>query len=132
MAQQEQADCLICSLEMSREQLLIRLLAMETRIDTFRHLSKVAMVFFPGGIGSLHEATSAIDHIMQKKAPVRPIIFFEPDADNPFWHGFFQWLNDTVIKNGLLKAEEIHFVKIARSVDELVGFIQEAKTKSKS
>lgn len=97
------------------------------RIDTFRHLSKVAMVFFPGGIGSLHEATSAIDHIMQKKAPARPIIFFEPDADKPFWHGFFQWLNDTVIKNGLLRAEEIHFVKIARSVDELVGFIQESE-----
>ena len=36
LATQQQADTLICSLEMSREQLLIRLLAMETRIDTFR------------------------------------------------------------------------------------------------
>ena len=36
LARAQQADCLICSLEMSREQLLIRLLAMETRIDTFR------------------------------------------------------------------------------------------------
>ena len=36
IAQQEQADCLICSLEMSREQLLIRLLAMDARIDTHR------------------------------------------------------------------------------------------------
>lgn len=36
LARAQQADCLICSLEMSREQLLIRLLAMETRIDTHR------------------------------------------------------------------------------------------------
>lgn len=100
------------------------------RIDTFRHLSRVAMVFFPGGIGSLHEAMSVIDHIMQKKAPVRPIIFFEPDSENPFWQGFFQWLQDTVMTKGLLKAEEIHFVKIARSVDELVGFVQQADKKT--
>jgi len=36
LAMQQQADTLICSLEMSREQLLIRLLAMECRIDTHR------------------------------------------------------------------------------------------------
>jgi replicative DNA helicase len=36
LAQRGEADVLICSLEMSRDQLLTRLLAMETRIDTHR------------------------------------------------------------------------------------------------
>lgn len=94
------------------------------RIDTFRHLARVAMVFFPGGIGTLHEAMSVIDNIMQKKAPPRPIVFFEPDEKRPFWAPFFAWLEQTVMANGLLKKSEIGFVHIARSKEELVSIIQ--------
>lgn len=97
------------------------------RIDTFRLRARLAMVFFPGGIGTLHEAMSMIDNIMQKKAPVRPIIFFEPLADAPYWDGLFAWLHNTVIKAGLLRLEELHFVHIVKSVDELVALIRKEK-----
>lgn len=94
------------------------------RLDTFRHLSRVAMVFTPGGIGSMHEAMSIIDHIMQKKAERRLIIFYEPCPEKPYWEGFFQWLRGTVMADGLLKEEEISFLKIARSCEELVQLLQ--------
>lgn len=94
------------------------------RIDTFRHLGRIAMVFFPGGVGTLHEATSVMDHIMQKKADSRPVIFFEPDPERPYWAGFFAWLRGTVMAFGLLKESELSFVKIAHSKDELVAMIK--------
>ena len=94
------------------------------RIDTFRHLGRVAMVFFPGGIGSLHESMSVIDNIMQKKAPPRTIIFFEPEPEKPYWTGFFAWLKDTVMARGMLKEAEISFVQIAHSTEELVKIIK--------
>lgn len=94
------------------------------RLDTFRHLSKIAMVFTPGGIGSMHEAMSIIDHIMQKKAQRRLIIFYDPCPEKPYWEGFFQWLRGTVIQEGLLKEEEISFLKVVRSSEELVQLLQ--------
>ncbi|MBA4078218.1 MAG: hypothetical protein C0508_24540 [Cyanobacteria bacterium PR.023] len=94
------------------------------RVDTLRRFGSMAMVFFPGGIGTMHEAMSMIDNIMQKKAPVRPIIFFEPVADKPYWQGLFDWLKNVVMAVGLLKAEDIPFVHIVRSVDELVAVIK--------
>lgn len=94
------------------------------RIDTFRHLGRIAMVFFPGGVGTLHEATSIMDHIMQGKAQNRPVIFFEPEPDRPYWAGFFAWLRDTVMARGLLKESEISFVQFAHDKDELVAIIQ--------
>lgn len=94
------------------------------RVDTLRRFASVSMVFFPGGIGTMHEAMSMIDNIMQKKSPVRPIIFFEPVPDKPYWQGLFDWLNNVVMAAGLLKAEDIPFVHIVRSVDELVAVIK--------
>ncbi|CAN5187912.1 TIGR00730 family Rossman fold protein [soil metagenome] len=94
------------------------------RVDTLRRFGTVSMVFFPGGIGTMHEAMSMIDNIMQKKAAVRPIIFFEPVVDKPYWQGLFDWLNNVVMTAGLLKVEDIPFVHIVRSVDELVSVIK--------
>jgi len=94
------------------------------RVDTLRRFGSASMVFFPGGIGTMHEAMSMIDNIMQKKAEVRPIIFFEPVADKPYWQGLFDWLNNVVMAAGLLKVEDIPFVHIVRSVDELVAVIK--------
>lgn len=93
------------------------------RIDTFRHLGRIAMVFFPGGVGTLHEATSIMDHIMQGKADNRPVIFFEPDPNRPYWAGFFTWLRETVMACGLLKESEISFVQFAHDKEELVAII---------
>lgn len=57
LACRRECDVLICSLEMSREQLLIRLLAMETRIDTHRlrtlHLSEDELGLVMGAMARL-------------------------------------------------------------------------------
>lgn len=94
------------------------------RVDTLRLRGLQAMVFFPGGIGTLHEAMSMIDNIMQKKAPRRPVIFFEPVPERPYWGGLYDWLKKEAMDLGLLRAEEISFVHLATSVEELVEIVK--------
>ena len=93
------------------------------RIDTFRRWGQLGMVFFPGGIGTLHEATSTLDHIMQAKAPERPLIFFEPDASRPYWTGFVAWLKASAVANGMLRQSDLDRIKIVTTVEELVAVI---------
>lgn len=98
------------------------------RIDTLRLRGLLAMVFFPGGIGTMHEAMSVMDNIMQKKAPVRPIIFFEPVAERPYWGGLFDWFKREAMDIGLLRESDIPFVHIVNTVDELVAIVKTQMT----
>jgi uncharacterized protein (TIGR00730 family) len=93
------------------------------RIDTFRRWGQLGMVFFPGGIGTLHEATSTLDNIMQSKAPERPLIFFEPDASRPYWTGFVAWLKACAVANGMLRQSDLDRIKIVTTVQDLVAEI---------
>jgi predicted Rossmann-fold nucleotide-binding protein len=101
------------------------------RVDTLRLRGLVAMVFFPGGIGTMHEAMSMIDNIMQQKAPVRPIIFFEPVAGRPYWGGLFDWFKREAMDIGLLRQSDIPFVHIVESVDEMVSLIKAQMSQNK-
>jgi len=94
IAQRADTDVTICSLEMSRDQLLIRLLAMETKIDTHRlrmfHLSEAeqarVMTALPGiadlpiFIADISAMTadqirlSTIRHLTKRQRPCVPVV----------------------------------------------------------
>lgn len=94
IAQRGDTDVVICSLEMSQDQLLVRLLAMETKIDTYRlrmfRLSEQeqerVMTALPGiaalpvFIADMSAMTaeqirlSTIRHISKRERPVVPIV----------------------------------------------------------
>jgi hypothetical protein len=72
-----------------------------------------------------------IDNIMQQKAPVRPIIFFEPVAGRPYWGGLFDWFKREAMDIGLLRQSDIPFVHIVESVDEMVSLIKAQMSQNK-
>jgi len=94
IAQRIDTDVTICSLEMSRDQLLIRLLAMETRIDTHRlrmfHLNEdeqgrvmtalpgiAALPVFIADISAMNAdqiRLSTIRHMTKRQRPCVPIV----------------------------------------------------------
>jgi uncharacterized protein (TIGR00730 family) len=79
-----------------------------------------AFVILPGGLGTLDEMSEAITLIQTGKLYDFPVILMGKD----YWSGFSNWLQDTVIKSGASTQEELHFVHVTDSPEEVVQMIK--------
>ena len=79
-----------------------------------------AFIILPGGFGTLDEMTEAITLIQTGKLYDFPVILMGTD----YWRGYYQWIQDTVIKNGAVEQEEINFMHLTDNPEEAIQIIR--------
>jgi uncharacterized protein (TIGR00730 family) len=86
-----------------------------------------ALVFFPGGIGTVDELFEALDLIkLGKLAPV-PIIL----VGAAYWQPLVDWYIKSALAHELIKAPHAHLFALVDSVDDAVNLIVEHQKKPK-
>ncbi len=84
-----------------------------------------AFALFPGGFGTMDEGFEALTLMQTGKALIIPIVLIDR-ADGSYWETWMRFLTDHLLKQGLISAEDFHFIKIAHTVEdgiaEILGF----------
>jgi predicted Rossmann-fold nucleotide-binding protein len=73
-----------------------------------------ALVFFPGGFGTLNELSEYVDLMLIDITDKVPVIL----VGKEFWQGFFDWLLKQPGKHKLIKKSDLKYFTIVDSVDE--------------
>ncbi len=79
-----------------------------------------AYVFFPGGFGTLDELTEIITLIQTGKTTKAPAILYGSD----FWQGFDGFVQEELLKNGLITDGDDDLYHITDDVDEIVRLVK--------
>jgi uncharacterized protein (TIGR00730 family) len=87
--------------------------------------SAQAYVFFPGGFGTLDEATEMLALIQTGKAPRDvPCVF----VGKKFWMPFYTWVKETLLEEqAYLSAEDLRLIKIVDTPKEAFEIIKRTK-----
>ncbi len=91
--------------------LSIRLLTLISKSD--------AIVFFPGGFGTLEEMFSLLVRIKVKMMENVPTYFYDAE----FWNGLKNWLKDKVLSIGLITPADMKLMDIRDNIDEIADEI---------
>ncbi|HEX8292126.1 MAG TPA: TIGR00730 family Rossman fold protein [Pyrinomonadaceae bacterium] len=78
-----------------------------------------AFVIFPGGYGTLDELFEALTLIQTRKMKNFPVILFGSE----FWAGMLSWLEDFILKNSYIAAEDRGLLSVTDSPAEVVEII---------
>jgi uncharacterized protein (TIGR00730 family) len=78
-----------------------------------------AFVIFPGGFGTLDELFEALTLIQTRKIKNFPVILFGSE----FWGGMLSWLEDVVLKNKYIAAQDRSLLNLTDSPAEVVEII---------
>jgi uncharacterized protein (TIGR00730 family) len=84
--------------------------------------SAQAYVFFPGGFGTLDEASELITLIQTKKMCPIPIVL----VGKEFWDGFLEWSNKAMLDKGYISKEDMNIFKLVDSADEAFEILKES------
>lgn len=87
--------------------LSIRLLTLISKSD--------AIVFFPGGFGTLEEMFSLLVRVRVNMMNSVPIYFYGSE----FWTGLKNWLKDNVLPMGLINPTDMELINISDDIDEI-------------
>ena len=84
-----------------------------------------ALCLFPGGFGTLDEATEVLTLLQTGKGDLVPVVFLDsPGGD--FWDLFQRFVNDRLVARGMISPEDLSLYLITDSleaaVSEIVGF----------
>ncbi len=79
-----------------------------------------AYVIFPGGFGTLDELSEVSTLIQTKKLIEEPIVLIGKD----FWAPLLQWVNDSALKEGLLKEKDKNLITITDDIDEAFRIVK--------
>ncbi len=87
--------------------------------------SAQAYVFFPGGFGTLDEATEMVALIQTGKTPREvPCIFY----GKAFWKPFFDWVNKTLFEeNGFVGKDDLKLIRIVDTAKEAFDIIKQTR-----
>ena len=77
-------------------------------------------IILPGGLGTLDELSEAVTLISTGKLYDFPVILMGSD----YWKGFYQWVQDVLVKSGAVKPEDLSFVHITDDPQEAVQIIR--------
>jgi uncharacterized protein (TIGR00730 family) len=80
-----------------------------------------AYVILPGGFGTLDEMAEALTLIQTGKIHNFPLILM----GTSFWQPFLDWLRHQVLAEGAIRPEDLDYIQITDSVEELRMIIEE-------
>jgi len=78
-----------------------------------------AYVVMPGGFGTLDELSEALTLVQTGKSRKIPIIL----VHEPFWRGLLDWFKETLVKEGMIDAQDmglIHVINEPKAVVEAI------------
>lgn len=78
-----------------------------------------AYVVLPGGFGTLDELMEALTLIQTGKAPSIPIVL----VCRAFWSPLLDWLQQTLVAEGMIDPADIHLIRVSDNADEIVELI---------
>ncbi len=81
-----------------------------------------AYALFPGGFGTMDEGFEALTLMQTGKALIIPIVLIDR-PDGSYWETWRRFLNDHLLKLGLISKADFNFIKIAHTVSEAVDDI---------
>ncbi len=79
-----------------------------------------AYVVMPGGYGTLDEMAEILTLIQTQKTRKIPIVL----VNKLFWQGLIDWFENSLIKNKMIKKEELELLTLVNTADEVVSTIQ--------
>ncbi|MCL4361367.1 TIGR00730 family Rossman fold protein [Candidatus Dependentiae bacterium] len=79
-------------------------------------------VVFPGGYGTLDELAEILTLMQTKQVKQAPVILFGKE----YWMNFLQWMEFSVLKNGLITQEHFKFITITDDINEALNIIKKA------
>lgn len=82
-----------------------------------------AIALFPGGFGTLDEATEAMTLIQTGKQSPMPILLLEPRAQT-YWKKWMKFVNNYLVKNGYISAEDTSLVTLLNDEQEALAIIE--------
>ena len=77
-------------------------------------------IVMPGGFGTLDELTEAITLIQTNKIGRFPIVL----VGTEFWGGLLGWFKDTLLKEGMISANDLDLYRVVDTADEAVEHIK--------
>ena len=76
-------------------------------------------VLFPGGFGTMDEAFELLTLVQTGKSYLAPIVLMDA-ADSTYWDTWYDFIDDELLKNGLISPADLELVTLTSSVDEAV------------
>ncbi len=101
-----------------------------TKLVNFQHFfvrkvmfvkHSIAFVILPGGYGTLDELFESAMLIQTRKITPFPVILVGPE----YWRGLLDWLRNPVMNEGKLTADDLRFLKLAQSPEEVIQLIKD-------
>jgi uncharacterized protein (TIGR00730 family) len=84
-----------------------------------------AIVLFPGGFGTMDEGFEVLTLIQTGKTRIMPLVLVDKPGGT-YWKTWLRFLNDHLLRLGLISPDDLNLFRVASSVDaaveEIVGF----------
>lgn len=87
-----------------------------------------AFVVLPGGFGTLDELFEALTLIQTQKIKPFPVYM----VGKEYWKGMLDWLKDTVLARGNIKASDLDLIRLCDDPDEIAEGIEKHYRQEKS
>ncbi len=81
-----------------------------------------AFICLPGGFGTLDELFEALTLVQTKKVTKFPVVLF----GRSYWGGLYDWVHDTVYKEGKIGEKDIALLHVTDDVDDAIRVVEEA------
>lgn len=78
-----------------------------------------AYVVCPGGFGTLDEMAEILTLVETGKSRHIPIIL----VNRAFWSGLLDWFENTLVRQGMINAEDLKLISIAETAEEVLQII---------
>ncbi len=82
-----------------------------------------AFVALPGGFGTLDETFELLTLVQTGKAVPVPIVLLDTPSGT-YWEGWQRFLDEDVLGNGMIDADDRRLYRVTDSVDEAVGEVE--------
>jgi uncharacterized protein (TIGR00730 family) len=82
-----------------------------------------AVALFPGGFGTMDEGFEVLTLIQTGKSVPMPIVFVDAPGGR-FWQAWQDYVNDHLLKQGLISPADLHLYKITDSVEHAAREIE--------
>lgn len=80
-----------------------------------------ALIVYPGGFGTLDELSEVLTMVQTGKINMVPIIF----VGKKFWQGFIDWVQNTLLEQGMISEEDLSLFKVFDTGKEAVDWLVE-------